>query len=160
RAVDPLRGVDQATFDAEREVVRNELRERDELGVVTGASTRLMAALYPAGHPYARPGIGTEASIAALTLDGAKAFVAANSRPGEMTAVIAGDVALEQMPKILGGAVPKAMQTPAAPEALPKVPRLDVAPVPPPALPAGPRLTRVKSRVDEPLLVIGWSLPR
>ena len=50
RALDPLRGVDAATFDVEREVVRNELHQRDEQGAVSGVATELAAALYPAGH--------------------------------------------------------------------------------------------------------------
>jgi len=94
RLLDPLRGIDQQTFDVEREVVRNELRQRNELGRVSAVDTALAAALYPSGHPYARPVIGTEESLRALTLEQARAFVAQNYRPEKMTVVVAGAVEL------------------------------------------------------------------
>ena len=71
----PLEGVTSEVFDTERQVVRNELLERDEQGVVTAVSNRLTAALFPTGHPYARPVIGTEASLSTLSLEDAQAFI-------------------------------------------------------------------------------------
>src|SRR5579863_5347956 len=71
---DPLAGVDAAAFEHERHIVLDELRSRAENGTPSEAEGLLSASIFAAGHDYARPVIGTEASIAALTLDDAKAF--------------------------------------------------------------------------------------
>jgi zinc protease len=50
----PLLGVDQATVDVEREVLRNELRQRGE-NAIGPAFNFLQEAAFPPGHGYARP---------------------------------------------------------------------------------------------------------
>jgi zinc protease len=157
--LDPLKGIDQSTFETEREVVRNELRERNEQGFVSAVSTQLMASLYPAGHPYARPVIGTEASISKLTLDHARAFVSEHYRPQKMTLVIAGDIDLANADRLLQGS-PGLLFENAAPNALQKLPRVASGPGEVPPLPPGPQIVRIKAPVDTPTLSIGWSLPR
>lgn len=157
--LDPLKGVDPGVFEAEREVVRNELRERDELGLVGGVSTQLMASLYPVGHPYSRPSIGTDASISKLTMESARAFVAEHYRPPRMTLVIAGDLDLRRPGEVLRG-LPQAVFDKAAPDTLQKLPRVALDPGVVPAVPAGPQIVRLKAPVDVPTLNIGWSLPR
>ena len=157
--LDPLKGVDQSIFDAEREVVRNELRERNELGLVSAVSTQLMTALYPSAHPYARPVIGTDASISKLTLENARTFVAEHYRPQKMTLVIAGDIDLTNPGKLLQG-FPGAIFDRAPPNTLQKLPRVALDPGEVPPMPPGPQILRIKAPVDMPTLNIGWSLPR
>jgi zinc protease len=157
---DPLAGIDQATFEAEKQVVRNELLERDELGLITGMATALMGALYPPEHPYSRPGIGTVSSLAALTLDQARALASAHYRPANMTVVLGGDVDLSRQKELLEAVIPPVMRVTASPSELPHLPRVDSAASPPPELPPGPAVRRVRARVDLPTLTIGWSLPR
>jgi zinc protease len=150
RALDPLQGVDPATFDVEREVVRNELRQRNEQGRVGAVDTELARALYPSGHRYGRPVIGTEDSLSRLTLEMAQAFVKERYVPHRMTLVIAGDVPLDQLGKLLEEVPGKAR---------PRGPRVAGAP-PVPDLPPGPRIRRIAAPADAPSLVIGWSLPQ
>jgi len=60
RLARPLEGVTPEAFAAEREIVKNELFQRDEQGFVTAIFNRLSGALFPPGHPNARPVGGTE----------------------------------------------------------------------------------------------------
>ena len=57
--------------------------------------------LYGAGHPYADPASGTEASIAGLTRDDLRAFHAANFRPENATLVVVGDTTLAELVPVL-----------------------------------------------------------
>lgn len=160
RLVNPLKGVDAQTFDVEREVVRNELRQRNELGEVTAVDTALAAALYPVGHPYSRPIIGTESSLQSLTLEQARSFVARHYRPEKMTLLVAGDVNPEGIPALLekGVAAPFLVAPSAGP--LKSASRIGPNPPPPPELPPGPVLRRIRAAAPVPTLHIAWSLPR
>ena len=158
RALAPLRGVDAATFDVEREVVRNELLQRNEQGRVTAVDTELRRALYPEGSSYARPVIGTQASISALTLEDAQAFVRKNYLPRKMTLVIAGDVDLATVGKLLDRALPPSLLDP-DPSADTGSARVAANPVSPPDPPPGPRVRRVKGSAELPVLHVAWALP-
>jgi len=160
RLLDPLKGVDQQTFDVEREVVRNELRQRNERGEVAAVETALAAALYPPSHPYSRPIIGTDASLQTLTLDGARAFAAKHYRPEKMTLLVAGQVDPEGIPALLekGMATPFLAPPPGGP--IKPATRLVAKPPPPPDMPNGPVLRTIKAAAPVPTLHIAWSLPR
>jgi predicted Zn-dependent peptidase len=160
RLLDPLKGVDVQTFDVEREVVRNELRQRNELGEITAVDTALASALYPQSHPYSRPVIGTDASLQTLTLEQARAFASKHYRPEKMTLLVAGDVDPEAIHALLGKGV--AAPFLAAPASGPVKPpaRLVANPPPPPPIPSGPVLRRIKAAAPVPTLYIAWSLPR
>ncbi len=164
RMENPLEGVDEAVFATEREVVRNELRERTEMGYAGNVFGELQAALFPVGHPYARPGVGTHASLSSITLDDARAFVAKHYVPSNMTLVIEGDVALDGIGKLLDARIPPELRN--APAGGPKrvvvsarLPAEAPKPPEPPPVPAG-GMRKVESSVATPELYIGWSLPR
>ena len=159
RLARPLLGVTPEVFEAERKIVKNELLERDEQGFVTAVSTRMTAALFPPGHPNSRPVAGTEASIAALTLEDAKAFVQKYYRPERMTFLIAGDLDPAALAKSLPQRLPaEFMDAPASGPVAVKS-----------RLPANPRavedpkssreLLRVKAPSDVPVVIVGWPLP-
>ncbi len=59
------------TFEREREVVRNELRLRRDVG---DDGERLMQQIVPPGHPYARPVGGSDLEVSRLTLADVCAF--------------------------------------------------------------------------------------
>lgn len=160
RLLDPLKGVDAQTFDVEREVVRNELRQRNESGEVTAVDVALAAARYPTGHPYSRPIIGTDASLRALTLDQARAFATKYYRPERMTLVVAGDVDPEGIPALLekGMVVPFLAIPPGG--AVKPPTRLVTNPPPPPPMPPGPALRKIRAAAPVPTLHIAWSLLR
>jgi zinc protease len=159
RMLRPLEGVTPEVFDTEKQVVRNELLERDEQGIATAVLTRLNGALFPAKHPYARPVIGTEASLASLSLADAQAFVKANYRPEKITLVISGDVDPAAIGKVLDASFPAQFLEAPPTGVVPVVPRLVGAPAPPAPPPAEGDLIRVRAPSEVPLVFVGWSLP-
>jgi zinc protease len=153
----PLAGIDAKTFDLEREVVRNELRERNETGYIGQVFTWLQAASFPAGHPYARPSIGTHESLSALTLNDARSFVRQHYRPENITLVIVGDVDLATIDDLIAEQLPSALVgegTPVAPDK-----RLPSEAREPPLAPKAP-MARHEAAVPTPELYISWVLPR
>ncbi len=83
--------LDQAKLDNQREVVRNERRQRYENPPYGTAWADLYAALYPQGHPYHHPTIGSHADLQAATLDDVGAFFRTWYVPNNATLVVAGD---------------------------------------------------------------------
>ena len=75
---------DEQTFLREREVVRNEIRER--YGSASGSIlNHLYEAIYPPGHPYRHTPGGSDASVASIQLSDVCAFVAKHYRPTEVS---------------------------------------------------------------------------
>ncbi len=100
RITDALAGVTEEEMLAEREVVRNELRLRMEVG--GGEFLRyLMGDVYPEGHPYHRMTIGTHESLSNIELSDIQEFVAQNYQPQDITLVIVGDFDLEEASSLL-----------------------------------------------------------
>jgi zinc protease len=159
KLLSPLAGVDARAFDVERGVVKNELFQRNEQSQVTAVSTELYGALYPEGHPYHRSVIGTEASIAGLTLADAEKFVQEHYVPRNMTLYISGDVDLATIRTVFDATLPRAfLDAPAAePSASSHHPSQETPPVP--ALPAKTQLKTIRAPSETPTLYIGWSLP-
>lgn len=157
RMLDPLNGVDAKVFDVEREVVRNELRQRGE-NAIGPAFNFLQEAVFPANHRYARPIGGSHESLTALTLDDAKQFAVANYRPDNMTLLVIGDVDLETFEQTLRTALPSPIFAPRA-STKPVASRIAAQPVEPPA-PPETKLLKRQSTVASPELFVVWSLPR
>ncbi|HEY3695442.1 pitrilysin family protein [Phenylobacterium sp.] len=84
--------VDEANFKSERDVVKEELRQR----VLADPYGRLFTLMIPqatyAAHPYHRPGIGSIEELDAATLDDVRAFHAAYYRPDNAALVVAGNL--------------------------------------------------------------------
>jgi zinc protease len=80
-------------LDAAREIVRNEWRQEwaskpyDRLSnLITGAT------VFPTGHPYHSPPIGSMAEVAAVTADDARQFLRRYYSPANAIVAISGDV--------------------------------------------------------------------
>ncbi len=159
RILDPLGNVDEATFAVEREVVRNELRQRGETNVMGSVFAAVQRATFPQDHPYARPVIGTHESLSALTLEDARAFVREHYRPSNMTVVVIGDVQLEGIEKTLRSSWSPSLDAPTE-DAVVKGPRLATVTPPPPEPPPGEAIVEMTGAVLAPELFISWSLPR
>jgi zinc protease len=159
RIVDPLAGLDQATFEREREVVRNELRERGETRVTGAVFAALSKATYPDKHPYSRAPIGTHESLSSLTLEDARAFVKEHYRPSNMTLLVIGDVKLETFEKVMSASLPPALNEPSA-DKVAAGPRMAATAPEPPAPPAAAGLVSLEGPVAAPELYISWSVPR
>jgi zinc protease len=95
----------QASFPAgeladEKERRLNDLRrERDNPRTIAVKATGRI--LFGEGHPYAGIGSGTEASVAALTVDDVRTFVKENFTPGNATIVAVGDITVDELEKVV-----------------------------------------------------------
>ncbi|AGL20461.1 pitrilysin family protein [Actinoplanes sp. N902-109] len=82
----------QETLDNQREVVKNERRQRYENVPYGDAWLRLLALLYPPGHPYHHPTIGSMADLNAAALETFQAFHARYYAPNNAVLSVVGDV--------------------------------------------------------------------
>lgn len=144
----PCSSIPEGSFEREREVVRNELRLHEAAAMVTSLRPdRVLAALYPADHPYHRPVGGDDAQVARLTRDDACAYMAAHYQPDRMTVVVTGDIdahrAVREVGRTLG---------PLRGRAVAAAPRF-------PPLGDRGRTVHVKWPVDRPAAVVAWPLP-
>ncbi len=82
--------LDERLLAREREVVRNELRERSGVGM--DLQRTLQAALYPAGHPYARLPGGSDVEVASMTREDVCAFFQAHYAPSRAILAVSGNL--------------------------------------------------------------------
>jgi predicted Zn-dependent peptidase len=81
----------QETLDNQREVVKNERRQRYDNVPYGDAWLRLLALLYPPGHPYHHATIGSMADLNAADLDTFKAFHTTWYAPNNAVLTVVGD---------------------------------------------------------------------
>lgn len=89
--------MDAAKVDAQRDIVKNERRqsyENQPYGLVGDVMPPLM---YPAGHPYSWPVIGSMADLSAASLEDVKNFFRTWYAPNNASLVVAGDVTRAQV---------------------------------------------------------------
>lgn len=78
-------------LDLQREVVRNERRQSYETEPYGPAELEINGLMYPAGHPYAIPVIGTHEDLDAATVEDVREFFATYYVPNNLSLVVAGD---------------------------------------------------------------------
>jgi zinc protease len=83
--------MDQPKLDLQRDVVKNERRERVDNVPYGKADETIGEVLYPANHPYHWPVIGSMADLSAASLEDVKQFFRTYYAPNNATIVIAGD---------------------------------------------------------------------
>ncbi|NUQ19453.1 MAG: insulinase family protein [Gemmatimonadaceae bacterium] len=83
--------MDQAKLDLQRDVVKNERRERVDNVPYGRASETILGALFPKSHPYSWPVIGSMADLSAASLEDVKSFFRTYYAPNNATLTIAGD---------------------------------------------------------------------
>ena len=83
--------VDQAIFDSERDVVKEEYRQRILASPYGKLFGLYLAQANFAVHPYGRPGIGSIEDLDAATVDDVRAFHAAYYRPDNAVLVVSGN---------------------------------------------------------------------
>src|SRR5262245_42327429 len=79
------------TVDNQRDVVKNERRQRYENRPAGLISKVLLEALYPSDHPYHHQVIGSMEDLSAASVDDVKAFFRTYYAPNNATLVLAGD---------------------------------------------------------------------
>ena len=144
-----LPALTDAKFANQREVVLNERRQNYENRPYGLAGMAIVAALYPAHHPYHWLTIGDADDIRAAHLDDVKAFFQRYYHPGNASLALAGDIDVERgralaqhyFEEIPAGAKPEPVTVPAAPRP-----------------PADLRLV-LEDRVELPRLYLAWHSP-
>jgi predicted Zn-dependent peptidase len=109
---------------AQRDVVRNERRQTSENKPYGKVELRLPELLYPEGHPYHHPVIGSHEDLEAATVPDVKAFFEHFYVPNNVSLVVAGDFAPQQARasiQALFGGIPRAAVPPAPVGVQPKL---------------------------------------
>ena len=86
-----LETVTQERLDNQRDVVKNEKRQRIDNQPYGQAFNRIMSALYPREHPYSWPVIGSMEDLTAASLEDVSAFFRTYYAPNNASLVLAGD---------------------------------------------------------------------
>ncbi|NUQ93138.1 MAG: insulinase family protein [Gemmatimonadaceae bacterium] len=81
----------QQKLDTQRDVVKNERRQRVDNQPFGSQFEVISAALYPSTHPYSWPVIGSMADLSAASLDDVKEFFRTYYAPNNATLAIVGD---------------------------------------------------------------------
>ncbi len=87
-----LETVDQKKLDNQREVVKNERRQRIDNQPYGGWFEDVLAAAFPAAHPYHHAVIGSMADLSAAALDDVRQFFRTYYAPNNAVRVVAGDI--------------------------------------------------------------------
>lgn len=137
--------ISEAEFQREREVVRNEIRQRT--GTPEGQIQQLILSdVYPKSHAYARSIGGNDQQLTNITLEDACAFMAKYYVPSNATIIVAGNTTREEV-------------TPLAAKWFNKLPRVAASNkrVEPLVL----KKTRISHdvAVERPRLYVAWALP-
>jgi len=139
----------QEKLETQRKVVLNERRQSYENVPYGKVEDALPPALFPKGHPYSWPVIGSAADLRAATLQDVKGFFATWYVPSNASLVIAGDIeppqALALVNRYFGF--------------LPKRPAPEQVVAPPAKLTSEVRL-QLTDKVDLDKVVIAWFSPR
>jgi predicted Zn-dependent peptidase len=120
-----LAALDEKSMDNQRDVVKNERRQRYDNVPYGTAFERLTALVYPEGHPYHHVPIGSMTDLDAATLGDARAFFTANYAPNNAVLAIVGDIdpaqTLAWVEKYFGSIPAHDGQAPPADDSLPAV---------------------------------------
>ncbi|TMQ69145.1 MAG: insulinase family protein [Candidatus Eisenbacteria bacterium] len=105
-------------LDNQRDVVKNERRQRYENAPYGMGSMRVGEMLYPPDHPYHWPTIGSMDDLSAASLEDVKSFFAEWYAPDNACLVIAGDVKVAEVKRLVTkyfGDIPRGEARPALP---------------------------------------------
>ncbi|MEY2931169.1 MAG: hypothetical protein RL033_1918 [Pseudomonadota bacterium] len=142
-----LPALTQQKLDNQREVVKNERRQRYENTPYGMAFWYLSEALYPQGHPYRHTPIGSHADLTAANLDDVKQFFQQYYAPANAALTLVGDFQSADAKQLIEhyfGSIPAGTRSPR----------------PTPALPAA-RALHVQKTDDVPLprIYLAWHSP-
>ncbi|MGP4111333.1 M16 family metallopeptidase [Streptomyces sp. 4N509B] len=91
-----LTALDQESLDNQRDVVKNERRQRYDNVPYGTAFERLAAMVYPSGHPYHHLPIGSMADLDAASLTDAQDFFRTYYAPNNAVLAVVGDIDPDQ----------------------------------------------------------------
>lgn len=140
-----LPAMTQEKLDNQRDVVKNERRQRVDNQPYGTAWEKIQKALYPESHPYSWPVIGYMEDLTAASLDDVKEFFRIYYAPNNAVLTIAGDfkpAQAKEWVKRYFGAIPKG----------PEIPR----PSPMPITPSEDKRLVFEDKVQLPRLYKQW----
>jgi zinc protease len=111
-----LPALDQEKLDLQRDVVKNERRQRVDNVPYGRADETILAALYPKGHPYSWPVIGSMEDLSAATLEDVQNFFRTYYAPNNATLAIVGDFDVAETKALIEryfGDIPRGPEPPA-----------------------------------------------
>ncbi|HUQ18903.1 MAG TPA: pitrilysin family protein [Gemmatimonadaceae bacterium] len=117
-----LSPMDQAKLDLQRDVVKNERRQRVDNVPYGRADETILAALYPKGHPYSWSVIGSMQDLSAASVEDVKQFFRTYYAPNNATLTIAGDFDPVETKKLVAAyfsGIPRGPAMPARPQVAP-----------------------------------------
>jgi zinc protease len=143
-----LDGMTPESVDGQRDVVKNERRQGIENRPYGMARLKLIEALYPPGHPYSWPVIGSQEDLSAASYEDVVDFFKHWYGPANASLVIAGDVDAQEVKRLAEkwfGEIPKG--DPVEPLA------------PRPVVLAAEKHLTLEDRVQLPRLYLQWPTP-
>lgn len=87
-----LDAVNQANLDNQRDVVKEEKRQRYDNVPYGNAMRDIYATVFPEGHPYHHPTIGSMDDLDAASVEDVHAFFSAHYRPSNTVLTLVGDI--------------------------------------------------------------------
>lgn len=114
-----LPALDSAKVDIQRDVVKNERRQRVDNVPYGKAWETILSTLYPKDHPYSWPVIGSMADLSAASLSDVKNFFRTYYAPNNATLTIVGDFNPDSARALVGryfGDIPRGPALPARPQ--------------------------------------------
>jgi zinc protease len=141
-----LPALDQAKLDAQRDVVKNERRQRVDNQPYGSANEVVLAAMYPSSNPYSWPVIGSMADLSAATLSDVKDFFRMYYAPNNAALAVSGDFNVKEAKALIAkyfGAIPAG-------------PAITRPTVPPVTLTTEKRLVLEDEKSQQPQFQITW----
>jgi zinc protease len=136
-------------LDAQRDVVKNERRQTSENEPYGKAELVLPELLFPQGHPYHHPVIGSHEDLTAASVDDVRGFFARHYVPQNLSLVVAGDfdpAAVKPLVERYFGSIPRGPEPGARPTA--PLPKHDAD-----------RRQTIDDNVSLPKLIVAWPSP-
>jgi zinc protease len=113
-----VEGLDQGLLDAQRGVITQEKHQRYDNVPYGNIEERLLALVYPEGHPYHHPVIGSMADLYDVTVTEVAQFFRTWYTPGNAVLAVTGDIEPEQVfdaAQTYFGPIPAGPQRPQVP---------------------------------------------
>jgi zinc protease len=145
--------VSEEEFLREREVVRNEIRQRG--GTAEGQVPQLvMSSMYPKGHAYERMIGGDDSQLTSITLKDVCDFMDKYYTPDNATVIVAGGIDVDKTINAISGLYGNINLDAAGKKINITAPRKDVEPI---------KITPTKEVIDldieKPMVAVSWALP-
>ncbi len=137
--------IDSAKLDLQRDVVKNERRQSYENQPYGQVGDRLPGMLFPPGHPYSWPTIGSMTDLSAASLEDVRQFFKTWYAPNNATIVVAGNVKTPEVKALVHKYFDDIPRGPAITRNAPPVPTL-----------ARDTLLVLEDRVQLPRLYLVW----